>query len=240
MKDIITYAVEVKGKAISSWSGSVPENIDKLINKTPKDTVTLMFEVVKTQVELLLQQGKTAEAMEAIHAYLNKEFVYPCPLNTFRRDEQNGRCLYQGAHSFYGAFRDTAGKLYDLYYQKKGDLQAGKASDKHLRDSVVIYPNHVFLYRDGKKIVTPDDIEGQQPTEDVSGFSKYEVIHPPFEFAYTVHVLAKGPFQKFLEDKDRVVQSLKYSSLRGQGSRRSANYGHWEPVSVKIKDWSIN
>lgn len=238
-KDLKSYAIRVKGESLTDWSGAVPENIEALIKKPSKDTATLLYQIVKTQVELLCQQGKTVEAMEALEKYREQEHVYSAPLCTFKRDNQNGQAPYQGAHCFYGAFRDAAGALFELYYKKAAD-RGMKASDKHLRKYVRIIPNHIFLYRDGKKILKPDLIEGQQPVDDVRGFARYEVIRHPFSFNFAVQVFVAGPFKEFLADKSKVMEALYSATLNGEGSRRSAGYGGWKITDMKVEDWAIN
>lgn len=241
MSIVESYAIRVKGKSLSDWSGAVPEDIATLINKPSKDSESLLFQIVKTQIELLCQKGDTEGAMEAFNKWKEKEKQsdeYRNPLNTFKRDHQNGKAPYQGAHCFFGAIRDASGKMFDLYYKSSKD-RGEKASDKHLRKSIMILPNHIFLYRDEKRVMVPDKIEGQQPTEDVKGFARYEVIHHPFEFEFTVHVMPAGPFKKFLSDKTAVLNSIKNSTMHGQGSRRSAGYGMWEVTEAKVEDWSF-
>jgi len=66
-----SYAVRVKGASLTDWRGAVPESIDALIKKPNKDTATLYYQIIKTQVELFLQQGKTDEAMEALRSMRN-------------------------------------------------------------------------------------------------------------------------------------------------------------------------
>jgi hypothetical protein len=238
-----SYSIRVKGESLTDWSGAVPEDIQSLLMKPSADAANLLFEIVKTQVELLCQKGDTLGAMEAFEKWrvesLKETQTYKAPLNCFKRDHQNGQSPYQGGHCFYGAFRDAAGELFEIYYKKKGDLQNGKSSDKHLRKSVRIIPNHVSLFRNGKKIDKPDKVEDQQPTEGTPGFARYEVIHHPFSFEFTIQVLPKGPFKSFLSDRKRVIEALYSSTLNGQGSRRSAGYGGWRIVDAKVEDWSI-
>ena len=68
------WHVEVVGEAESPFSGAVPENLDSLITKPDKDVKSLLYQVVKTQVELLCQAGDAQKAVEAINKYLNKNF----------------------------------------------------------------------------------------------------------------------------------------------------------------------
>ena len=231
-----SYAVRVKGASLTDWRGAVPESIDALIKKPNKDTATLYYQIIKTQVELFLQQGKTDEAMEAVKKYEELEYAYAAPLNTFKKDLQNGGAPYQGAHCFFGAFRDAAGSVFELYYKKKWD---DKPSDKHLRKYVRVMPNHIFLYRNADKILEPDGIEGQQPVDDVKGFARYEVIHHPFTFDFVVQILAAGKFKEFLSDRNKVLEAIYCSSFNGQGACRSAGYGGWKVVEASVGDWLV-
>lgn len=236
-----SYAINVEGESMTDWSGSRPENIDSLLNRPDKDITALQFMVTKTQVELLCQKGDTLAATEILAKYKKDqeeaERGYKCPLNVFQRDNQNGKAPYQGAHCFFGAFRDAAGHLNEIYYKKAAD-RGTKASDKHLRKFVRIVPNHVFLYRNGKKITEVDGIEGQQPSEDVKGFAKYEVIKHPFTFKFRMQIIPAGPFKEFLADRDKVIEALKCSTFNGEGSRRSAGYGGWRITKAEVENWS--
>lgn len=230
------YVFHISGTSLSDWSGATPKSIDELVKKPSKDITTLFYQVVKTQVELLCQKGETAQAMDALKKYMDQEFEYAAPLNIFKKDAQNSQAPYIGAHSFFGAFRDAAGNLFDIYYKKAGD-RGLKASDKHLRECVRIAPNHIFLYRDGKKIMEPDEIEGQQPSPDVKGFAKYEVIRHPFTFDFSLQVIPIGHFKEFLNDRDKVLEALYCSTFNGQGARRSAGYGAWKITKTKMEGW---
>lgn len=228
-----SYIVRVKGEATTSWSGSVPYSIDDLIKKAGKDTMTLFYQIAKTQIDLLCQAGKTDEAMVVWEKLRQQEFEYACPKMVFRRDLQAG-CIYQGAHCFYGAFRDAASDA-GIFYKKKGDLLP---SDKHFRKYVRVSPDHICLYRPDALIKTPDEEEGQQPVDDVRGFSRYEVVHPPFYFRFNVEVLVAGKFKKFLQDKESVVKTICRSAWNGQGARRAAGYGGWRVTEVIVEDWA--
>ena len=237
-KDQKSYAIRVKGESLTDWSGAVPDTIDALLEKPGKEVARLKNLVITTQVELLCQQGKTAEAMEILNKYELEERKYSAPLCTFKRDYQNGHAPYQGAHCFFGAFRDAAGGLFELYYKKAAD-RGIKASDKHLRDYVRFIPNHIFFYRDGKKIIVPDAIEGQQPVEEVRGFARYEVIRHPFNFSFAIRIIIAGPFKDFLADKEKVIETLHCSTFNGEGARRSAGYGGWRILEAKVEDWMV-
>ena len=237
-KVLRSYAIRVKGESLTDWSGAVPESIDPLLEKPGKEIARLRNLVITTQVELLCQQGKTADAMEILDKYSLEERRYKAPLCTFKRDHQDGQSPYQGAHCFYGAFRDASGGLFEIYYKKKED-RGIKASDKHLRDCVRVIPNHIFFYRDGKKILTPDAIEDQQPTEGVPGFARYEVIHHPFSFGFVVRIIIAGPFKTFLADTEKVLEALHCSTFNGQGARRSAGHGGWRIIEAKVEDWLV-
>ena len=240
-----SYAIEVEGEGTpiisGGLSGSIPSDQGKLIKKPTKDSLALYFLIVKTQVEMLCQAGRTDEAMAAMKKYQEEQeksaTEYNCPLNVFRRDYQDSGAPYAGAHCLYAAFRDTMGQMFDIYYKKKGDT---KPSDKHLRKYVQIWPNHIFFMRDGKKILTPDIAEDpQQPTEDVPGFSRYEVILPPFNFRFTMGVRPYGQFRDILSQKERVLEAVYNMSYAGLCGRRSANFGQWRVKLARLVEWDI-
>ena len=229
-----TYVIKVKGESLSDWRGAVPADIDPLVKKPSKDVASLIYQIAKTEVELLLQKGDVQKAVESVKKYQEQGHEYAAPLNCFKRDNQNGGAPFMGAHSFIGAFRDSAIFLHpEAFFQKKGD---GKPARKHLRKFLTVRPFHVFLYRDGEKIFNTDEIEGQQPVGDaVKGFARYEVIHFPFLFDFNLTIIPKGPFAKFLGSVDEVISTLHHSTYMGIGSCRGANYGAWE-----IKEYEVD
>jgi len=235
-KSIGNYVIKVKGESESDWSGAVAENIEALIKKPSKDTATLLYNIVKTQIEMACQAGDTESAMTALEKYREQEFAYSAPMNVFKRDHQNGMAPYIGAHSFLGALRDAMGNLFNAYYKKKGD---NKPSSQHLRKVVKITPHHIFLYRNGQKITEVDKIDGQQPIPPkVSGFARYEVIFHPFNFDFVIQVNCNGNlFKDVLSDPDKVVQALYQSTFHGAGGRRAAGYGAWKVVEAKVEDF---
>jgi len=230
------YQVKVVGESESDWRGAIPDSIEALTKKPGKDTATLIYQAVKTQVELLCQKGDTLGALEAIEKYRREGHEYDSPLNRFKRDNQNGGAPYMGAHCFVGAFRDSAKFLFPgkVFYAKKGDKLPAQ---EHLRKFVVVRPNHIFLFRpdlEGEKISEPNAIEGQQPTPKVKGFAKYETIFHPFQFQFTMQINPRGIFSKFLGDKDKVIETLYQAALHGAGACRSAGYGAWRIVEAEI------
>jgi len=230
------WGVEVIGEAESPFSGAVPENLDSLITKPDKDVKSLLYQVVKTQVELLCQSGDTQKAVEAINKYLDKNFEYACPKNTFKQDVQNGHHPYIGAHCVFGGIRDAASEAYNdvfKFYKKKGDKGP---SDKHFRKYVTVKPNHIFFHRPdmaGSQIEKVDETEGQQPCPDVRGFAKYEVINPPFQFMFRVNLNPFGYFKDLLSDRDLIKAVIHQAVNHGLGARRSAGCGMWKIVSYK-------
>jgi hypothetical protein len=233
-KELESYQIRVKGESLTDWSGAVPESIDKLIKKPDKDWLSLFFKIASTQIEMHCQAGRTDEAMTVLEKYREQQFEYSNPLNTFKKDQQNGGYPYQGAHCFLGAIRDSAADM-GIFYKKKGDILP---SDKHFRKYVRVMPSHINLYRDGKIITKPDEIEGQQPVEDVKGFARYEVIRHPFTFSFNIQILVGGKFKDFLADQEKVIKTIYNSAFNGQGARRAAGYGGWKVVDAKVEDWS--
>lgn len=237
-KAVQGYTIHVVGEAESPFRGAVPETIDSLIEKPSKDVATLIYNAVKAQVELCVQAGDVAGAWEAIKKYQAEQFQYSCPLNTFKRDHQNGNQPYQGAHTVFGAFRDAARFLYPdaFWQQKKGHTD--KPSNTHLRKFVKVLPNHIFFHRPditNGVVKEADGVEGQQPAGNVKGFARYEVINDPFQFQFKVMVNPKGLFQGLLGDRDKVVEILNQAVNHGLGASRSAGYGMWKIVDLEIR-----
>lgn len=232
------YQIRVKGESESDWRAAVPEDIRPLIDsQANKNVAGLKFEIIKTQVELLLQQGETEKATEALQFYINAEHEgYQAPVCRFRRDLQNGSDPYMGAHSFFGAIRDAADYMYPEFFYQRGVKGMTKSpSKKHLRKVLNIKPHHVFLYRDGKKIISPDGEEGQQPVADVRGFAYYEIIRHPFNFEFKIQINPTTKiFSDLLSDADKISKVIKQSAWHGQGACRSAGYGMWNVKSIEI------
>jgi len=230
------YQVVVKGESQSDWRAAVPEDIGTLIKGTEKDPAinTLKLEIIKKQVELLLNQGDTESAATAIEKFVNKEKAgYPAPVCRFKRDRQNGQCPYMGAHSFFGAFREAATIMFPEEFYENAKGKTKRPSKSHLRKVVLIKPHHVFFYRDGKKITEPDEEEGQQPVGMVKGFSYYETIRHPFNFEYRMQVNPTTKwFSGFLSDVEAMERIIIQSAWHGQGSCRSANYGLWDVKKI--------
>jgi len=237
-KEAKSYTIHVVGEAESPFRGAVPESIDSLIEKPTKDVATLIYNAVKAQVELCVQAGDVAGAWESIKKYQEEQFQYSCPLNTFKRDHQNGNWPYQGAHTIYGAFRDGARFLFPEYFYEKKKGRTDRPSNKHLRKFVVVRPNHIFFVRpdiNGAIIEQVDEVEGQQPVNDVKGFARYEVINNPFQFQFTMAVNPKGLFEKFLKNQDKVCEALTQGVNHGLGASRGAGYGMWRIGSMTVR-----
>jgi len=237
-KTIKSYTIKVVGEAESPFRGAVPESIESLIKKPSKDVASLIYQAVKAQVEMCTQAGDVAGAWEAIKKYQSEQFQYSCPLNTFKRDHQNGERPYQGAHTVFGAFRDGARFIFPEFFYEKGITGGTKRPSKtHLRKFVIVRPNHIFFYRPdlaGEIITEPDSVEGQQPVADVKGFARYEVINSPFQFQFQISVNPRGMYEKFLSNQDKALDALHQGVNHGLGAGRSAGYGMWKIVSAEI------
>lgn len=235
MKEATSYTIHAIGESESAFRGARPESIDPLLEKPDKDTKTLIFQAAKAQVELCLQSGDIAAAWEAIRKYQEQEFSYQSPLNCFQKDNQNGNIPYIGGHAVFGAIRDAAKFLYSPFYDKKGSKNPAK---KHFRKSIKIRPTHIFFYRpnlDGSLITEIDEVQGQQPTEEVKGFAKYEAINSPFQFQFFVNINPKGPFEKLLSDTDKMIEIINQASNHGLGAGRGVGYGIWKVLNVEVK-----
>jgi hypothetical protein len=235
------YEVSVKGESMSDWRAATPEDIKPLIEgQTNKPTASIELDIIKKQVELLLNQGDTALATEALQAFTNKTHKdYPAPVCRWRRDLQNGRYPFMGGHSFFGAFRDAANYLYPEYFYQKGKKGfTTNPSRKHLRKFIRIMPHHVYFHDAGGGIVAePSEPEGQQPVGEVRGFAYYEAIRHPFSFQYTFQINPKGKlFDKFLSNTDEVIEAIKQSAWFGQGGCRGAGYGGWNVTKTEISE----
>lgn len=237
-KEVKAYTVKVVGAAESPFRGAVPESLEGLIEKPSKDVSTLIYSAVKAQVDLCVQSGDVAGAWEAIKRYQDEQFQFSCPLNTFKRDMQNGEIPYQGAHTVFGAFRDAARFLFpDFFYEKGVTGGTNRPSKTHLRKFVKVLPNHIFYYRptiSDALITKPDGVEGQQPTPDVRGFARYEVINDPFQFQFKIAIQPKGLFEKFLGNQDKVKEALYQCVNHGLGASRAAGYGMWRIADMEI------
>ncbi len=232
--DIPCYALKIQGHGTEPWSAPRPDDVKALVTKPSNTYQEMKNLIVKTEVELLCAEKKTLEAHEILEKYKALP-DYRFPLNKWNRDRQDSHAIYQGAHCFYGAFRDACGDLFQPFYEKRGDTT--KPSDKHLRRQVKVIPNHIFLLRSGKKLLEGDFIDAQQPVGDVPGFARYEVIEPPFHFEYIMRIMVAGKFRDFLADKKYVIRAIEASTLNGQGSRRSAGFGGWEIDLLKEITW---
>ena len=235
------YEVTVNGESMSDWRAATPEDIKPLIeSQSKKPTAAIEFEIISKQVELLLNEGETAKATEALQVYINKSHRdYPAPICRWRRDLQNGRYPFIGGHSFFGAFREAANYLYPQYFYQKGKKGfTSNPSRKHLRKFVRVMPHHVYFYNgDGKVITEPSEPEGQQPVGEVKGFAYYEAIRHPFKFQYKLQINPKGKlFDKFLSNADEVIEAINQSAWFGQGGCRGAGYGAWNVTKAEISE----
>jgi hypothetical protein len=233
------YRIKVWGESESDLRPAQPESIEPLLrSQDEKNSSGLKFKIVSKQVEMFLNAGEVEKATEALGAYIGMTSKgYQAPVNRFARDHQNGRCPYMGANAFFGAFRDAADYLYPQFFYQKGKKgMTTNPSKKHLRKCVQIKPIHIFLYdQNGERIERPDDPEGQQPIGDVKGFAYYELIKHPYSFSYQVYInpLTKL-FREYLQDPDRVVETIKQSAWHGIGGSRGLLYGLWKPTKIEV------
>ena len=247
------YSFEVIGEFVSPLRGGVPASCDDLVNKESKDISTLIFKVMSAQVDNFLQIGDTASAMSAIETYVDEKVKpYANPLNTFKknkkvnnffkRDEQVGDAPFMGAHWLFAAIRDSAKFIFPEAFYGGGVKKA--PSGNHFRKFVEVTPYHIFLHRptydeNNENIVKEiDDIEKQQPSEKVGGFSQYEVIYTPLQFRAEVNVSPRGPFLKLLKDPDNMREIIQQARNHRLGTCRSAGYGTWDFVKLKVKEGS--
>lgn len=233
LKNVKPYVIHVTGHGLTPLSGAVPADIENLVKKSSGNTKTLQFKIVSAIVDKCIQVNDVDGALAALEKYRLDEALYAYPLNKFKRDMQTKGALYMGGHCFYGAIRDTIVESYfeEVCVYKKGRRgYTGFPSAKRIRNYVSVKPNHVLLYRPGSKkpIIKPDvESDPQQPVGDVKGFSRFEVINPPYEFKFRVEVHPRTPW-KNLKDQELMKNILWYSSFRGIGSRRGAGFGSWK------------
>jgi hypothetical protein len=228
------YGIRVHGRAVAPFSGSKPLDVATLRDKPGKDTASLIFQIAKTQIELACQKGDTLAAMEALNAYRTQEFSYSAPTNVFHKDAQHGGRPFIGGYMIFGAIRDAVSLAFGDEIATWKGAGSKDPSKKHLKKYVYVLPHHVFMYRPtlGVGVVDKaDEIEEQQPIGDVKGFARYEVIHPPFEFMFVVHVVGKAPF-KGLEKKKVMKEVIEQAARNGLGGRRGVGYGFWEVLEM--------
>lgn len=230
------FGIEVKGSGVSPMSGSVASDFSGLIKEGDKNIKRLLFEVLEETVKQMCQAGKVEEALEAIKTYQEKQFEYACPLLVFRRDKQTHDAPYVGAHMVWGAIHEAMKRSFgaEVGLYKKG--KTGGVTHTELAHHVKIQPHHILLYRpDGNVIFGPDRIDDQLPSPEVRGFTRYEVIEPPFKFMFSVLVDGCEPFPA-LADADLIQAIIKRAKYHGLGSRRAAGFGDWEIEEMKVVD----
>lgn len=231
-----TYGFKVEAHGTEPWSGPHPDDVHALVARPPREIEELRNLVLKTTIVKLCAQGLTVDATKLLDEY-NPPEDYRFPLNGFARDRQNGKAIYQGAYCFLGALRDSLDDLYNPFYKSASD-KGKKSSDKHFRKQVKVVPHHVFLMRNKKPIYQPDLVDPQQPVGSVTGFARYEVIEPPFNFSFTVRIIVAGKFRELLGDEKRMQMGIENSPFFGQCARRGAGCGGWEIDSLKKVTWS--
>ena len=225
------YHIKVEAIAESPMRGAVPEEIDSLLKQPDKNTASLYYKTLVVHVEKLLKKGDVAGAIDAIQQSQDTNFEYKAPLNTFKRDLQNENAPYIGAHTLVGALRDAAKILYSPFYTKK---ETDKPAAKHFRKQIQVRPFHIFMHRNGDIIKEPDNTHGQQPTEQVKGFARYEEIESPFEFSFIIDVQPQGWFEDLLTNKEAIVKVINQSARHGLGASRGMGYGQWVPTKINF------
>lgn len=239
-KPVKPYVIHVTGHGLTPLSGAVPDDIENLVKKSSGNTKALQFKIVTAIVDKCIQVNDVEGALAALEKYRSDEALYAFPLNTFKRDLQNKGAIYMGAHCFYGAIRET---IVESYYEEVKVYKKGKKgfvtnpSAKRIRNYVSVKPNHVFLHKpDSKDLIFNPDItsDPQQPVGDVKGFSRFEVINPPYEFSFSVHVHPRTPWVS-LQNEELMKEILWYSAFRGIGSRRGAGFGSWRIDTVEFE-----
>jgi hypothetical protein len=226
-----SYMVRVKGEAEMPFRGGKPDDIDALVKNPGKNTKALIFLAAKAQVEMCLQKGDVQGAWEAIETYANSEFEFNNPLNCFGKDKQHGDRPYIGGYQIVGALRESAHWLFDCFYGKKGD---GKPAKRHFRKFIQVKPHHIFMRRNGGFVEEVDGIIGQQPTEAVKGFARYEYIDPVFKFDFDVHVNPVGPLANTLASQDNVVDMIQQAARQGLMRGRGIGCGGWVAKDIKV------
>jgi hypothetical protein len=236
-KEILSYYVDLYIRGESPVSAAVPENVDGLLTKPDKPTAELLFQILKADVEKLLQVGETAAARKLLIDFQNREEkqAYMKPKMAFKRDKASGS-IFLGAHCLYGAFRDASKFIQDKTFYVKGKKgYTTYPSAKHLRKFMNIRPPHMIFMRDGKPITEPDRVEDQQPVgPEVKGFSSYEIVDLPWSIHARIQIAPPGPFQEFLSDPARVEASILQASNHGLGARRAAGYGMWRAERIEF------
>jgi hypothetical protein len=141
------------------------------------------------------------------------------------------------------AFRDTASASYPKEFGLATVTERkGRVGKEHVRKYIEITPYHIFMYKDSdlanlyenKDII----IQGQQPVNQVKGFSQFEVINGPIYFKFQMFFHPEGKFPSF-EDKDLVSKCLYQATFRGLGGRRAANYGQWKILEARLLNFEM-
>jgi hypothetical protein len=237
------YHYELVGEFTSPLRGGVPDDCKKLVEKGTKDMNDIYYKIMCAEVEACLQKGDTKGAQEIADDYTNLRIApYNNPLNVFKQDKQNGSYPYMGAHWLFGAIRDGAKFIFPEHFYGGG--VKGKPSADHFRKFVDVVPYHIFLHRpeyekNNKNIVKKfDDVDDQQPSKKVGGFSRYEYIECPLQFYAEVLVSPRGPFLKLLEDPDNMREIIQQARNHRLGTCRSAGYGQWKIIRLTLKNGS--
>lgn len=242
---LVPWGMEVIGMA-HSLSGNKADDIDKLIKKSIVQEALLKAAVKKLEA-IMANKDCLPEEIEVAAAevsqYQDVSADYKAPLNIIHKDEQRrGEDQLPlpviPQHFIMGAFRDTASQSYaDQFMLATISDRKNRVAKEHLRKYIQITPFHIFMYKDKEmtQMIQGSDVfvEGQQPTQNVGGFARYEVIQGPIYFKFNMFFQPEGKFP-CLADRELVCRCLYQATFRGLGGRRSANFGQWQVLSAKI------
>ena len=232
------YQVLVNAQAESTMRGANPESIDPLLKQPDKNTASLYYKTLVVHVESLLKKKDVDGAIQAIQASQDTNFQYKAPLNKFKRDPYNANAPFVGAHALIGALRDAAKFLYDPFYPNKREDGSTRPAAQHFRKSVQVRPHHIFFFREGSppELIKEVDREfGQQPSQAVKGFARYEELDPPFTFNFTIDIEPQGPFEDLLTNKQAVVKVINQAARHGLGASRGMGCGQWVPLKINFR-----
>jgi hypothetical protein len=243
-----SYYIEVKAESLADMRAGKPKHIKPLLeSQSTKNIAGLKYDIMKKQVEMLCNAGKTKEAALIVKDYEEQNFkgssTYGAGDAKFKRDSNNGNYPYFGSYFIVGAMRDSMKLLYpELWWNSTKDNKK-KPAVTNFRRVVQIRPHHIYFYRDGKVLADVDGVSEQQPVKpatgrEVKGFSFHEVIRHPFQFSFTIRVINKAPIFKKLLEKKRVLEGLHTAVFSGLGSGRGVGYGYYQITECTLRELS--
>ena len=244
------WGVTLTAKMLGNVSGSRPEDIAGLICKPPAEVEKQKAKIRDKLVDIIVNdKQQTAATLEAALNKINADtaaddkLIYAAPLMIFPKDKQflSGSkptpCL--GANFFFGCFRNTAKAFFaDNYGIGVGGKIPGYHAIQNMKYSVEVNPGHIYMYKtknmEPESIITQDDllICGQQPVEQVKGFSRYEEVAGPVWIKWSMFFNPNGLYP-MMSNKKLVMDTIAHMGHMGVGSRRSANFGHFESINVQ-------